>query len=578
MYRVKEIRIKNFKAFQDEQVFSFGKKGKNVLIYGNNGSGKSSLFWALYTLLQSSGKNNQDVQKYFAEYVASNTETHQTLKNVFVATAEGSKIQLTAINTETQFEKIFTISHDTINTNLNEDTLIQELNITSDFINYKLLHNFYSGSHKKQINVWPVFERDIFPFLTEGTKNWLEDIIKGQTLDVERTPKGNVVSQQRKIRNIQKLDALNSKITVLLSQIETNANSFIKAHFFDNKDVLKVRLEFQNRFKFENVRNNLWGENREGYRNEELHIKLSVSLYDLSADNNWRHIERVQSFLNEAQLTRIAIGIRIGALRTRPIRVSKFKILVLDDMLISLDMSNRMDMVRILLNTENNEELEAIFGGYQKFILTHDKGFYELLKRYTNPDDWEYLNFHSSEDVKEAPRVKKDRSGIEKAKAFLVDGEYDACGNELRKETEAILDKYLKGLRLASAGEFEPLMNKLNKALKDITENNRIAFNQVMSPKGLSNDIIEKLKIDFENDMTLSPLEKGKLRGLRNDYVRFLTKKSTFNVESERIIGETKDILRRIMNPASHASLVPIYEEELRKAIDGVVELKRILN
>jgi len=82
MKKIKEIKIQNFKAFQHEQVFPIN--GKHVLVYGNNGSGKSSLFWALYTLLQSSIKNDDGVQKYFKKYVASNKATHQTLKNVFM--------------------------------------------------------------------------------------------------------------------------------------------------------------------------------------------------------------------------------------------------------------------------------------------------------------------------------------------------------------------------------------------------------------------------------------------------------------------------------------------------------------
>jgi len=45
MKKIKEIKIQNFKAFQQEQVFPVN--GKHVLVYGNNGSGKSSLFWAL---------------------------------------------------------------------------------------------------------------------------------------------------------------------------------------------------------------------------------------------------------------------------------------------------------------------------------------------------------------------------------------------------------------------------------------------------------------------------------------------------------------------------------------------------
>lgn len=82
MKKIKEIKIQNFKAFQQEQVFPVN--GKHVLVYGNNGSGKSSLFWALYTLLQSSIKDDDGVKKYLEKYVASNKSTHQTLKNVFM--------------------------------------------------------------------------------------------------------------------------------------------------------------------------------------------------------------------------------------------------------------------------------------------------------------------------------------------------------------------------------------------------------------------------------------------------------------------------------------------------------------
>jgi ABC-type dipeptide/oligopeptide/nickel transport system ATPase subunit len=579
MFKIKELRIKNFKAFQEEQVFNFTKQGKNLLVYGNNGSGKSSLFWALYTLFQSSTKEDVDVEKYFENYLESNTATHQSLKNIFMEEAEDAFIKLIAINTKTELEQTFTISKNTINTNNDDNTLIQELNITSDFINYKLLHNFYNGSHKTAVNIWPVFERDIFPLLTDGTQNWLEDIIKFQTKDVDRTPSGNVVSQNKKTRNIEKLDTLNEKIVGLLSQIETNANSFIKDHFFNKKDVIKVEMKFVKKFTFDKVRNKLWDADNTSERHKQISIKLIVYVFDENVDGNWRKIERVQSFLNEAQLTRIAIGIRIGALRTRPLAAAKFKTLVLDDMLISLDMSNRMDIVRIILNTENNEELEKIFGGFQKIIMTHDLGFYELLRRNTNPDEWDYMKFHSSEKLEESPNVKIDKCRIEKAKSFLVDGEYDACGNELRKETEAVLDKYLKGLnKAANDGTFEPLMSKLTKALNDITENNRKAFNQVMSKRGLDNETIEKLKTDFEHDTSLTQAQIGKLKGLRNTYVSFILNNDEQNNKKEELITEIKDILRRVMNPASHAGSAPLFRGELQKAIDGVIELKGYLN
>ncbi|MCC7316969.1 MAG: AAA family ATPase [Bacteroidales bacterium] len=458
MKKIKEIKIQNFKAFQQEQVFPV--EGKHVLVYGNNGSGKSSLFWALYTLLQSSIKDDEDVLKYFKKYVASDKDTHQTLKNVFMEEDEESFIKLTAIDTETKLEETYTISHDVINTNNDENTLIQELNLASDFINYKLLHNFYRASHKQEVNLWPVFERDIFPFLTEGTQNWLEDIIKTPTLDVPRTPKDAVVSRNRKENYINEINALNIKIQNLLTEISGYANTFLKNHFFEGKDVVKVSLSFEKKFNFDLIRKKVWEENKQGQRHDELHIKLGVEIYDDTIPEKWRQIERVQSFLNEAQLTRIAIGVRIGALRTRPLASARFKILVLDDMLISLDLSNRMDVVRIILNKEEKDDLK-FFDGFQKFIFTHDKGFFNLIRRNTDEEEWVYFNFNKDEKDSSPPKIKEDKTPLQKAIRNFEEDEFDACGNELRKEAEAILTEYLDPEMKKLNGDFETLSSKL---------------------------------------------------------------------------------------------------------------------
>jgi len=118
MRKVFQIKIKNFKAFQQEQ--SFDLKGKNVLAYGNNGSGKSSLFWALYTLIQSSIKKDEDIQKYFRNFKESDKATHQSLCNVFAGEGDDSFIELTTI--DEHGKDVYKISHGTINTNKNSET------------------------------------------------------------------------------------------------------------------------------------------------------------------------------------------------------------------------------------------------------------------------------------------------------------------------------------------------------------------------------------------------------------------------------------------------------------------------
>ncbi|NWJ50299.1 MAG: AAA family ATPase [Bacteroidetes bacterium] len=574
MKRIKEIKIKNFKAFQEEQ--SFDIKGKNILVYGNNGSGKSSLFWALYTLLQSSTKSDDSVRKYFKKYIPSDTSTHQTLKNIFIDNLENSYIKLTSIDKETGKEDTYTISHDIINTNNNDDTIIQELNLASDFINYKLLHNFYRASHKQETNLWPVFEHDIFPFLTEGTQNWLEDIIMGRTTDVPRTPKGAVVSRDKKERFIQEIKALNDKIQNLLTEIQINANTFIKNHFFEGKEVIRIAIDFNKKFKFDNVRYDLWGDKQEGYRHDQLHIKLSVEVKEEKPIPHWNKIERVQSFLNEAQLTRIAISIRIGALMTRPLAEAKFKILVLDDMLISLDLSNRMDVVRIFLNKENKPELK-FFNDFQKIILTHDKGFFNLIRRNTDEEEWVYYNFAKDESNNSAPKVKEDLTSLQKAVKNFQEEEFENCGNELRKEAEAILTSFLDPKMKKMNKEFKSLNEKLETAFNVISKQRFQKFNQVFIPD-IEISKLRKIKTNYQLDPDFEEYDRIKLDNLKNRLFDFLLEFNEQRNRKELLIKDTKEILDRVMNAASHHTENPLYSTELKQAIEGIKNLKENIN
>ena len=61
--KITKIEIQNFKAFKQTQLFEI--KSKNVLVFGNNGSGKSSFYFALHAFVQSSIKTDVQCAKYF---------------------------------------------------------------------------------------------------------------------------------------------------------------------------------------------------------------------------------------------------------------------------------------------------------------------------------------------------------------------------------------------------------------------------------------------------------------------------------------------------------------------------------
>lgn len=570
MKRIQQIEIQNFKAFRELTTFPIN--GKNVLVYGNNGSGKSSVFWALYTFLQSSIKPQADVEKYFKYFLDSDKNTHQTLRNVFMEEVEDSFIKVTTIDTTNNLQEIFEISNSNINTTGN--STIQELNLASDFINYKVLHNFYSASHKNEVNLWGVFERDIFPFLAEGTKTWFEKI-KDTTPDVPRRNGGARASGSRK-RNFElKIAALNIEIDEFLAQITTQANDFIKKYFFNKKDVIRVNLSFDKKFTYNLVDRKIWKKSQ-SWREENLHIKLRVELYESDTVPNWTPIHRVQSFLNEAMLTRIAIGIRVGALRMRP-QSPAFKILVIDDMLISLDLSNRMDVVRVILNKGADAELDRIFGGFQKIILTHDKGFFNLIRRHTNEEEWVYYNFTKDESNNCAPTIKEDLTPLQKAVKFFETEEFDNCGNELRKEAEAIMSHHLDPDMKKLNKDFETLSSKLEKAFKVLTNQRLQGFKNAFL-LDFDIDKLRKINIDYSSDATLSTGEKRELDSIKKKMFDFLIEFNDKKNRKELLIKNTKEILDRVMNAASHHSENPLYRAELKDAIEGIKNLKAHLN
>ena len=66
MSRIRTLHINNFKFFDQQEPIDLGFEGKHLLLFGENGSGKSSIYWALYTLFECSTKRDDaTIYKYF---------------------------------------------------------------------------------------------------------------------------------------------------------------------------------------------------------------------------------------------------------------------------------------------------------------------------------------------------------------------------------------------------------------------------------------------------------------------------------------------------------------------------------
>ena len=86
--RITDIHIKNYRAFYGEHHICLDKDGKNLMVYGENGSGKSSLYWALKLFVDSSRKSS--IKNHFDE-----EHPLDSLKNIFSSPEADYAIKVT---------------------------------------------------------------------------------------------------------------------------------------------------------------------------------------------------------------------------------------------------------------------------------------------------------------------------------------------------------------------------------------------------------------------------------------------------------------------------------------------------
>lgn len=540
MKNIDKLIIENFKFFRGEVTLDFNSK--NVLVYGENGSGKSSLYWALYTFLQSSMKSDEQIKKYF-------DDNHpERLVNRFKTQDEKSSLKLTLKNS-LNIPSTYEISLDTINTN-KDDKEISKANITSDFINYRLLAKLYHFKNSQDIEIFDMFEDEILRYVNIDGQNFNE---LWQRLKQGLNPKPKMSDQSYK--DFQKdVQYFNEKFEHYLNTLIRKTNEILKDNF---KESITVLINYREKATYDAF--------IDGSTTKRNHVTLPPKIYlivKFSKDN--QEIDKPHTFLNEARLTAIALSLRFSILKNRLSTEDVLKILVLDDLLISLDMSHRIEVINFILNDEDLKN-------YQIIVLTHDRGFFQLLRQKISSSEWKVFEFYN-QDEKQC--IKESKTELERAKELFINRDFEASANYLRKETEKILKHFLDP---NLNKEFKNLEDLINRAKNELEEDFKNEFSRIFKFKNFDSELLSKIDTDYENDATLNPNQKGLLRGLREKLFNFTKKYHTYKTEEIQILDELKRIKDRVLNPLSHNSEAPIFEQEVQEAIDLIGRLKQFL-
>lgn len=443
MASISKITIDGFKAFPN-RFEDINLDGKNLLLYGENGSGKSSIYYALHCLLQSQVVDKSSI--YFdpnASESLVNKDTHKD--DAFI------EVQFTDSDVKYQVSKsgYKEIPSQPV-------SILRDLNGECVFINHKFLFHFFSFRNSQFIDLFPVFIKDILPFtLTQDKSLFISQVFNDIKNGIER--KGTRITKDyiAKIKRFN--DELKQVVRKVNSDLPTSASTIYNRYFRDieGRELRIILLYDNNTHDIPQDNTSYWL--RTGYRyqkvivagrssNEKIGNKkqllnpvICLRIEERQEDGTWKLIEKPQSYFNEAKLTAIALSIRFSLVDTvNPIDGS---FMALDDMLISLDMSNRLKVIRYLLDVIQNN--------YRLYILTHDRLFYHTIKRMIETQyirsTWVFGGIYLNDlESPVSPVFKLDSNDkIQDIREAYARHDYFRCGTLMRIECERCLNELL---------------------------------------------------------------------------------------------------------------------------------------
>lgn len=392
--KITKIALKNFRAFYAEHEIELGKRGRNLLVYGENGSGKSSLLKAIELFVDS----------YVRDYQFTN------YRNFHCIDTDGGHVKISMRATKNDPETTYEWSDTTRET---DAPLILQAAKTRGSLDYKSLLKVYFLTPDNS-------EIDLFKLLIEEILNNIHNNFTDRLLSEEWEEINNYLIPRsarhtKKIQELQSiLDNFNDGLDIILQLLKDEAIAIL------NQFGYSIALNFN----FHSLTIDLPNKRLAGGK---VYLQVHVNQINFTSPHQ---------FLNEAKLSAIALSIYLAALKTNP--SSALKILVLDDVLIGLDMSNRIPVIDIL---------KEKFSDYQIFLMTYDKEWYELLKRhFTN---WKTIELYAGRGIDyEIPILVENKKYLDKARNYLQAHDHTAAAVYLRKAFEVKIKSFCEKMNL----------------------------------------------------------------------------------------------------------------------------------
>ncbi len=504
MPAIEKLIIKGFKAFPGDFELKF--EGKHLLMYGENGSGKSSIYSALNVLYNLHKRNGRYKSTFDINNPANSINKNKTLAESSVGAIE------------TGDDEVFVNNSGHIYTT---ETMYSNKN---GFINHYFLSNFYTNTQYRHINIFNIFLFDLLQYeYNDEYDMFLSEMYNSFSgyLRDNLTPKK---------KTLERIDVFNNSLTKITEEINLLCSDIYNDHLkLESDPKLQIKLQYlkdndspeeylngywlkYDRLLFRNSGAEIEVMPKNGYNKPFIRLEVMEQYED-----SYRKIIRPDLYFNEAKLTAVALSVRFSLLDLTSSENGRF--LALDDMLISLDMSNRTKVIDFLLSISDK---------YKIYLFTHNRAFFELVKEKidikNDKGNWIYKELYQNDDVKKNPICLDSGDSYTRAMAHFHKCDFPAAANYLRKSVEELMSMMPPYISKKDDGSVaEKLRTKvdatkclLQRLDGDVSDINEIvsALNLLLNPLSHRSIDTDVYRVDLKKVFEVIPRLKAHIKEL----------------------------------------------------------------
>ena len=579
---IETITICDFQGFPREMVPPINLGGKNLLLYGENGSGKSTIFTALAELL------NRHPTREFDNH----TEKASCLKHRFSENALADGKVALAFTAGEPMEWLISYPRP----GESDHAYYKAMSRSSGFLDYRaILRTHFLDYQNENINLFSLVvetllrdvemstqtttfgeeweaiqrQRDKWALLLDIDANRLDDEEYFTPLDMDRIGfdpslylverdddnEGDAEELPGETFPLNTITRFSLFVETERDQLEQRIEQFAKRLQQRLGEIVTLANQFLAGFlsKFEPTLTLSFDSNAPYILADEISLgkadwKTKASL-PLRAIFRGELISHPGILLNEARLTAIALTFYLAALKVQTPNAAPItapRLLVLDDVLIGLDMAHRRPVLELLIREFPRTD------GWQVMLFTYDRAWYEVARQHLQASvelyqTWKlYEMFAVSVGDYEKPVLVPDNDSLFRAVEFLEMGETKAAAVHVRSKFEEVVKKACADLHL-------PVIYASNP--------NKIPTSDFWSA-------LKKATVDYKRAVKITEADsKGVIREIPKAPVQR-------RVVEKRLAERIDGAISWVLNPLSHSETVDRYRGEIEDAIYAIEELE----